>query len=120
MLADLAVGDGKFFPELEVLRVDDGFVVESAEHQLAVIVAVMDAHPHPFAWEALSVALELDFHEVAALVPGHVTPLSPYCSRWAGRIKYLLRWVVGYFEYSKFCSTFVTKAEQLLAVRASM
>lgn len=49
VLANLAVGDGKFLPELKVFRVNDGFVVEGTEHQLAPIVAVMDANPHPFA-----------------------------------------------------------------------
>ena len=78
VLADLAVGDGKFLPDLKALRVDDGFVVEGHEHQLALVVAVMDAHPHPFARQALSVALEFDFYEVALLVPGHMAPLPPY------------------------------------------
>jgi hypothetical protein len=80
MLANLAVGDGKLFPELKVFRVDDGFVVEGAEHQLALIVAVMDANPDPFTRETLNLALEFDLYEVAALVPGHMAPLPPYCS----------------------------------------
>lgn len=80
VLANLAVGDGEFFPELKVFRVDDGFIVESSEHQLALIITVMDADPHPFTWQTLDLALELDFYEVAAFVPGHTTPLSPYCS----------------------------------------
>jgi hypothetical protein len=78
MLADLAIGDGKLFPELKVFRVDDRFVVESSEDQLALIVTVVDAHPHPFIGKTLNLAVEFDFYEIAALVPGHIAPLPPY------------------------------------------
>jgi hypothetical protein len=48
VFANLAVRDGKLITELKVFRIDYGFIVESPEDQLALIVTVMDAYPHPF------------------------------------------------------------------------
>ena len=74
MLADLSVADGKLLAQLEVFGIYDGLVVECTEKELALFVAVMYAHPHPFAGNPRSVCRKLNFHIVVAVISRHVSP----------------------------------------------
>ena len=74
MLANLAVADGKLLAEFQVFGIYNGLVVECAEEELAFFIAVMHAHPHPFAGKARSVCRKFNFHVITAIILGHVTP----------------------------------------------
>lgn len=74
MFPYLPVADGKLLAQLQVFGIHDGLVVECAKKELALFVAVMHAHPHPFAGNARSVCRKLNFHIVAAIISVHVVP----------------------------------------------
>jgi hypothetical protein len=79
VFAYLAIVDGKLFAKLQVFGVHDGFIVQSAEHDLPLLVTVMNPDPHPFAGKALNLAVEFDLDVVSLIKPGHVAPLPSYC-----------------------------------------
>lgn len=74
MFADLAVADGEFLAEPQVLRIHNGLSVESAKEELALLVAALDAYPHPFAGKARNICCKFNFHVVAAIILCHAAP----------------------------------------------
>ena len=74
MFAHLAVTDGELLANLKVTRIYNGLVVQCAEQELTFLVAVMDAHPHPFTREVRILRGKFNFHVIAFIVLGHVSP----------------------------------------------
>jgi len=74
VFADLAVADSEFLAQPQITGIYDGLVIEYAEEEPALLVAVMHAHPHPFAGKARSVCRKFNFHVITAIILGHFAP----------------------------------------------
>lgn len=85
MLPDFVVAHGKLRPESDrALVVVKWFVVQRAEDQLLIVVAVIDADPHPLP-DPGGIIRELDLYKIAPLVSSQAAPRqtnsTPPCTK---------------------------------------
>ena len=74
MFSNLAVADGKLPAKVKAVSIYKRLIIQGTEQELALLVAVMDPHPHPFAGKARRVCCKFHLHVVAAIILGHVAP----------------------------------------------